>query len=189
MHRPNLISAQSKRGMAVMKDILEELERRRAIARLVGGKTRIDAQHKRGRLTARERIDLLLDDNSFEEFDMFVEHRCSDFGMAGQRVPGPPVALVELVKNSYDADARKVEVRFGGAEPDSPSHIVVSDDGIGMDVDTVLTAWFEPGTVVKKREEHSPGGRLYQGAKGIGRFAAARLGRTRLIDNVPVGDE
>ncbi len=65
-----------------MKDILEKLEHRRGHARLGGGKKRIDAQHKRGKLTARERIALLLDRNSFEEFDMFVEHRCDEFGMA-----------------------------------------------------------------------------------------------------------
>ncbi|MEC7256715.1 MAG: carboxyl transferase domain-containing protein, partial [Pseudomonadota bacterium] len=58
-----------------MKDILTELETRRAEARLGGGQARIDAQHKRGKLSARERIELLLDEGSFEEFDMFVAHR------------------------------------------------------------------------------------------------------------------
>jgi len=57
-----------------MKDILEELESRRAEARKGGGARRIEAQHSRGKLTARERIDLLLDDGSFEEFDMFKAH-------------------------------------------------------------------------------------------------------------------
>ena len=74
-----------------MKEILEELERRRDIARLGGGKARIDAQHKRGKLTARERIDLFLDEGSFEEFDMFVEHRSTDFGMDKSRVAGDGV--------------------------------------------------------------------------------------------------
>jgi propionyl-CoA carboxylase beta chain len=74
-----------------MKDILEKLEQRRGQARLGGGKTRIEAQHKRGKLTARERIALLLDRNSFEEFDMFVEHRCYEFGMAQTKVPGDGV--------------------------------------------------------------------------------------------------
>ena len=64
-----------------MKDILDRLEKRREEARLGGGKTRIEAQHKRGNLTARERIELLLDKGSFEEFDMFVEHRSNEFGM------------------------------------------------------------------------------------------------------------
>ncbi len=66
------------RGHA-MKDILDKLEKRREEARLGGGQKRIDAQHARGKLTARERIELLLDKSSFEEFDMFVEHRCDRF--------------------------------------------------------------------------------------------------------------
>src|SRR6186713_1661907 len=74
-----------------MKDILEKLETRRANARAGGGQARIDAQHKRGKLTARERIDLLMDKNSFEEFDMFVEHRSTDFGMEKTKVPGDGV--------------------------------------------------------------------------------------------------
>ncbi|MGA9254393.1 MAG: acyl-CoA carboxylase subunit beta [Roseobacter sp.] len=74
-----------------MKDILEQLEDRRDAARLGGGQKRIDAQHGRGKLTARERVDLLLDDGSFEEFDMFVTHRCTDFGMEKQQPAGDGV--------------------------------------------------------------------------------------------------
>jgi propionyl-CoA carboxylase beta chain len=74
-----------------MRDILDELDRRRADARLGGGARRVAAQHAKGKLTARERIDLLLDEGSFEEFDMFVRHRCSDFGMEAERPPGDGV--------------------------------------------------------------------------------------------------
>jgi propionyl-CoA carboxylase beta chain len=74
-----------------MREIIEKLEAKRAEARLGGGQRRIDIQHGKGKLTARERIELLLDEGSFEEFDMFVEHGCSDFGMAGQKVPGDGV--------------------------------------------------------------------------------------------------
>jgi propionyl-CoA carboxylase beta chain len=74
-----------------MQEILEQLEKRRANARTGGGQKRIDAQHARGKLTARERLDLLLDEGSFEEFDMFVEHRCAEFGMEKQRIPGDGV--------------------------------------------------------------------------------------------------
>ena len=70
---------------------LEELERRRAAARLGGGEKRIEAQHKKGRLTARERLDILLDPDSFEELDMYVEHNCTDFGMQDTIVPGDGV--------------------------------------------------------------------------------------------------
>ena len=74
-----------------MQDILDQLEQRRAGAKLGGGEARIAAQHKKGKLTARERIEVLLDEGSFEETDMFVEHRSHDFGMQDQRIPGDGV--------------------------------------------------------------------------------------------------
>src|SRR5690554_5531291 len=74
-----------------MKDILQELENRRDAARQGGGPARVEAQHAKGKLTARERIELLLDEGSFEEFDMFVAHRCTEFGMAQSRPYGDGV--------------------------------------------------------------------------------------------------
>jgi propionyl-CoA carboxylase beta chain len=74
-----------------MRDIIRQLEEKRAAARLGGGQSRIDAQHAKGKLTARERIEVLLDPDSFEEWDMLVEHRCTDFGMAENRIPGDGV--------------------------------------------------------------------------------------------------
>jgi propionyl-CoA carboxylase beta chain len=74
-----------------VQHILDELEKRREQARAGGGERRIASQHAKGKLTARERIDLLLDEGSFEEFDMFVEHRATEFGMAEQKVPGDGV--------------------------------------------------------------------------------------------------
>ncbi|RID93800.1 acyl-CoA carboxylase subunit beta [Gemmobacter lutimaris] len=74
-----------------MKDILQELETRRDAARAGGGARRVEAQHAKGKLTARERIELLLDEGSFEEFDMFVRHRCTDFGMEADRPAGDGV--------------------------------------------------------------------------------------------------
>ena len=74
-----------------MKETLAELDRRRARARAGGGEARTAAQHAKGKLTARERIDVLLDPGSFEEFDMFVEHRGTDFGMEKTRIPGDGV--------------------------------------------------------------------------------------------------
>ncbi len=74
-----------------MQEILAKLESMRAGARLGGGQRRIDSQHAKGKLIARERIELLLDEGSFEEWDMFVEHRCSDFGMQSQKIPGDGV--------------------------------------------------------------------------------------------------
>ncbi|MEJ5019591.1 acyl-CoA carboxylase subunit beta [Ochrobactrum vermis] len=74
-----------------MQELLEQLEARRAEARIGGGQRRIDAQHAKGKLTARERIEVLLDEGSFEEFDMYVTHRCTDFGMEKQKVAGDGV--------------------------------------------------------------------------------------------------
>lgn len=74
-----------------MRSIVNELSDRRAGARLGGGERRIDSQHAKGKLTARERIDLLLDVESFEELDMFVKHRSTDFGMEKSHISGDGV--------------------------------------------------------------------------------------------------
>ena len=74
-----------------MHDIQRELDAKRARARQGGGEKRIAAQHAKGKLTARERLELLFDEGSFEEWDMFVEHRCTDFGMEDKKVLGDGV--------------------------------------------------------------------------------------------------
>lgn len=74
-----------------MQHVLKKLEEKRESARLGGGEERIAAQHKKGKLTARERLEVLLDPDSFEEWDMFVEHRCTDFGMDQNKVAGDGV--------------------------------------------------------------------------------------------------
>ncbi len=76
-----------------MHDIIHQLEKKRQAANLGGGQKRIDAQHKKGKLTARERILILLEPDSFEEWDMFKEHRCTDFGMADEKIPGDGVVI------------------------------------------------------------------------------------------------
>ena len=74
-----------------MQEIIHQLEEKRAAARLGGGEKRIAAQHAKGKLTARERLEILLDEGTFEEWDMFVEHRCVDFGMEANKIPGDGV--------------------------------------------------------------------------------------------------
>src|SRR5690606_28693497 len=74
-----------------MHEIIQQLEEKRLKARVGGGEKRIAAQHAKGKLSARERIELLLDPGSFEEWDMFVEHRCTDFGMEQEHIPGDGV--------------------------------------------------------------------------------------------------
>lgn len=74
-----------------MQDIIKELDERRKSGALGGGQHRIDKQHSRGKLTARERIEMLLDEDSFEEWDVFIEHRCVDFGMDEKKITGDGV--------------------------------------------------------------------------------------------------
>ena len=77
--------------MSIQTDKIQELVERRAEASLGGGAERIEAQHKKGKLTARERLALLLDEGSFEEFDQFVQHRCTNFGMEKSHIDGDGV--------------------------------------------------------------------------------------------------
>jgi propionyl-CoA carboxylase beta chain len=72
---------------------IAEMERRRAAAKLGGGQRRIDAQHAKGKLTARERLEILLDEDSFEEVDLYIEHNCVDFGMNENHIPGDGVVV------------------------------------------------------------------------------------------------
>ncbi len=74
-----------------MHDIIRQLDQKRAEAQAGGGEKRIASQHAKGKLTARERLELLLDVGSFEEWDMFVEHRSHDFGMEKEKIPGDGV--------------------------------------------------------------------------------------------------
>lgn len=88
-------------------------------------------------------------------------------------------ALVELVKNSYDADAKSVEVLFEYKEIENTPvlAIIIKDDGHGMSFDTVVNKWLVPATNDKLKRKKSPAGRYFQGRKGIGRFAASILGQ------------
>jgi propionyl-CoA carboxylase beta chain len=99
-----------------MDDIQKLLESKRAAARLGGGEKRIAAQHKKGKLTARERLELLFDEDSFEEWDMFVQHRCVDFGMDENHIPGDGVVIGYGTINGRLAFAYSQDFTvFGGA--------------------------------------------------------------------------
>jgi len=99
-----------------MQDILRRLEEKRAAARLGGGERRIAAQHAKGKLTARERLDLLFDPGTFEEWDMFVEHRSSDFGLEEQKIPGDGVVTGYGLVNGRTVFAFSQDFTvFGGA--------------------------------------------------------------------------
>ena len=96
--------------MSIQSENVEKLVERRAKARLGGGPKRIEAQHAKGKKTARERLELLLDPGSFEEYDMFVQHRCTNFGMEKSHPDGDGV-----VTGCGTIDGRPVYV-FGPAQ-------------------------------------------------------------------------
>ena len=100
-----------------MQDIIRQLEEKRAQARLGGGQWRIDSQHAKGKLTARERIEVLLDEGSFEEWDMFVEHDCHEFGMAEQKVPGDGVITGHGTSTGRSLRLQSGFTVFGGSLP------------------------------------------------------------------------
>ena len=116
-----------------MKDILERLEERRAKARLGGGAKRIEAQHGRGKLAARERLELLLDRNSFEEFDMFVEHRATDFRIDKTKIPGDGVVTGWGTVNGRTVFAfAKDFTVFGGSLSETHAQKIVKVQDMAM---------------------------------------------------------
>lgn len=101
-----------------------------------------------------------------------------------QLISGPEAAVIELVKNSYDADATQVTVKFVPPLEKDRGRIIVKDDGHGMSLDDVHNKWMEPATTSKLRNGYSPGGRRLLGSKGIGRFAAAKLGKFMALNSI-----
>ena len=92
-------------------------------------------------------------------------------------------AVVELVKNSYDADANHIQIIFD-ATSDNKLILEINDDGHGMTQDTVINKWLVPSTSDKLKRRKSPNGRIMQGRKGIGRFASAILGETLSLKTI-----
>src|SRR5215207_2272784 len=144
-----------------MKDILDTLEERRAGAKLGGGEKRIDAQHARGKLTARERIELLLDKNSFEEFDMFVEHRSSDFGMEKQKIPGDGVVTGWGTINGRTVYlCAKDFTVFGGSLSEAHAQKIIKVQDMALRNRTPILGLFDAG-----------GARIQEGVAALGGYA------------------
>jgi propionyl-CoA carboxylase beta chain len=143
-----------------MKDMLERLADRRSQARLGGGEKRIAAQHKRGKLTARERIELLLDHGSFEEFDMFVQHRSTDFGMAEAKIPGDGV-----VTGWGTVNGRKVFVFskdftvFGGSLSEAHAQKIMKVQDMALRARAPIVGLFDAG-----------GARIQEGVAALGGY-------------------
>jgi propionyl-CoA carboxylase beta chain len=143
-----------------MKDILEALETRRAEAQLGGGEARIDAQHKRGKLTARERINLLLDRGSFEEFDTFVQHRATDFGMEKTKVPGDGVVTGWGTVNGRQVFVfAKDFTVFGGSLSESHAQKITKIQDLALKTRAPIIGLFDAG-----------GARIQEGVAALGGY-------------------
>src|SRR3974390_3814084 len=129
-----------------MKDIVEKLEARRAGARAGGGQARIDAQHKRGKLTARERMELLMDRDSFEELDMFVEHRSNEFGMEKSRIAGDGVVTGFGTVNGRTVFAfAKDFTVFGGSLSETHAQKIIKVQDLAMRARAPIIGLFDAG--------------------------------------------
>jgi propionyl-CoA carboxylase beta chain len=143
-----------------MKDILERLEERREHARAGGGKARLEAQHKRGKLSARERIELLMDKGSFEEFDMFVEHRSIDFGMEKMRIPGDGVVTGWGTVNGRTVFAfAKDFTVFGGSLSEAHAQKIVKIQDLALKARAPIVGLFDAG-----------GARIQEGVAALGGY-------------------
>ncbi len=143
-----------------MKDILDRLEARRTKAREGGGTARIEAQHQRGKLTARERIDLLMDKGSFEEFDMFVEHRTSEFGMGAQKIPGDGVVTGWGTVNGRTVFVfAKDFTVFGGSLSETHAQKIVKIQDLAMKARAPIVGLFDAG-----------GARIQEGVAALGGY-------------------
>ncbi len=144
-----------------MKDVLNELERRRAAARAGGGPARIEAQHAKGKLTARERIEVFLDEGSFEEFDMYVEHRSTDFGMDKLKIAGDGVVTGWGTVNgrAVFVFAKDFTV-FGGSLSEAHAEKVVKVQEMALKNRAPIVGLYDAG-----------GARIQEGVAALGGYA------------------
>ena len=158
-----------------MEDKLHLLEEKRMQARLGGGQRRIEAQHKRGKLIARERIELLMDEGSFEEYDMFVEHRAVDFDMDKQRIPGDGVVtgwgtingrLVYVFAKDFTV--------FGGSLSQAHAEKVCKIYDMAMKVGAPVIGLYDSG-----------GARIQEGVDSLGGFAEIFWRNTQASGVIP----
>ena len=143
-----------------MKEILALLENRRGHARLGGGDKRIAAQHGKGKLTARERIELLLDTGSFEEFDMFVQHRSIDFGMEAQKIPGDGVVTGWGTINGRTVFVFSKDFTvFGGSLSEAHAQKIIKVQDMALKMRAPIIGLFDAG-----------GARIQEGVAALGGY-------------------
>uniref|UniRef100_UPI00397BA645 carboxyl transferase domain-containing protein n=1 Tax=Methylobacterium oryzisoli TaxID=3385502 RepID=UPI00397BA645 len=143
-----------------MKQILALLEHRRSHAQLGGGGKRVAAQHGKGKLTARERIELLLDTGSFEEFDMFVQHRSADFGMESQKIPGDGVVTGwGTIKGRTVFVFSKDFTVFGGSLSEAHAQKIIKVQDMALKMRAPIIGLFDAG-----------GARIQEGVAALGGY-------------------
>lgn len=144
-----------------MQTIIEALEAKREQARMGGGEARIAKQHAKGKLTARERIELLLDEDSFEEWDMFVEHTCHDFGMADSKTPGDGVVTgVGTINGRLTYVFSKDFTVFGGSLSNAHAQKIVKVQEAAMKTGAPVIGIFDAG-----------GARIQEGVASLAGYA------------------
>ena len=143
-----------------MTDIIDRLEERRDSARAGGGQARIDAQHKRGKLTARERVELLMDRDSFQELDMFVEHRSTDFGMEKSHIAGDGVVTGWGTVNGRTVFTfAKDFTVFGGSLSETHAQKIIKIQDMAMRARAPIVGLFDAG-----------GARIQEGVAALGGY-------------------
>ena len=144
-----------------MRDVLAELQKRREAAWAGGGERRTKVQHERGKLTARERLAVLLDEESFEEFDMYVEHRCTDFGMDETRMPGDGVVTGWGTINGRPVYVfAKDFTVFGGSLSEAHAEKIQKVQDMALRNRTPIIGLFDAG-----------GARIQEGVAALGGYA------------------
>jgi propionyl-CoA carboxylase beta chain len=144
-----------------MKEVLRELERRRAVAREGGGPARIAQQHAKGKLTARERLEVFLDEGSFEEFDMFVEHRSTDFGMEKTKIAGDGVVTGWGTVNGRTVFVfAKDFTVFGGSLSEAHAEKVMKVQDMALKNRAPIIGFYDAG-----------GARIQEGVAALGGYA------------------
>ncbi|MEM7293370.1 MAG: acyl-CoA carboxylase subunit beta [Pseudomonadota bacterium] len=144
-----------------MQDIFDQLEKKRDAARLGGGTARIEKQHAKGKLTARERLSVLFDPNSFEEWDMFVEHDCTDFGMQDEHIPGDGVVIGKGTVNGRVVFAFSQDFTvYGGSLSAAHARKICKIMDVAMKVGAPLVGINDSG-----------GARIQEGVASLGGYA------------------
>ena len=169
------VTTRGLRAMEAADERLEELRRRKAQSEAGGGSQRIDAQHNRGKLTARERLELLLDDGSFQEVDALVEHRCTDFGMEANIIPGDGVICGHgtIDGKSVHCFAQDFTV-YGGSLGEMH----------GLKICKILDMAMKSGTPIIGLND-SGGARIQEGVASLGSYAEIFFRNVRASGVIP----